>query len=133
MDAGLRYEGAPPHIRCMPVGGAVEHLVQGMGGVREHTQLPVRDCDVKALGELGFELERRYDRDKVCVAAALAQPIERSLHLTRSGAHCRQRIRDCVLGIVMSMDSDMVAGNALTHLADDLFHLVRQSTAICVA
>ena len=44
-----------------------------------------------------------------------------------------KRIRHRLLGVVVGVDADVVAGNDLHDLADDLFHFVRQGAAIGVA
>ena len=85
------------------------------------------------LGEFRLELQRRDDGDEIGVAAALAEPVERALDLPRAGAHGGECVGHRLLGVVMGVDADMVAGNVLADLADDLFHLVRQRAAIGVA
>ena len=133
MDAGLGGERALAHIGRVAVGRAVEHLVERVRGVRELLELVVRHADLELVGEFRLELERRDDRDEIGVAAALAEPVERALDLARAGAHRRERVRHRLLGVVVGVDADMVAGDDLHHLADDRFHLVRQRAAVGVA
>ena len=80
-----------------------------------------------------LQLQRRDDRDEIGVAAALAEAVERALDLARAGAHGGERIGHRLLGVVMGMDADMIAGDLLDHLADDRLDLVRQRAAIGVA
>ena len=122
-----------PDIRRVPVGRAVEHLVERVRGVRQRLELVVRDADVEFFRELRLELERRNDRDEIGVAAALAEPVQRALDLACAGAHRGERIRDRLLGVVVGVDADMVARDVLDDLADDLLHLVRQRAAVGVA
>ena len=119
VDAGLGGERALADIGRVAVGRAVEHLVERVRGMREALELLVRHADVEAVGEFRLELQRRDDRDEIGVAAALAEPVERALDLARAGAHRGERIRHRLLGVVVGVDADMVAGDRLDHLADD--------------
>jgi hypothetical protein len=117
----------------MAVGGAVEHLVERARDMCKVFELVVGDADVEAIGEFVLELERRNQRHQVGVAATLANAVERTLDLARTGAHRRQRIRHRLLGVVVGMDADAIAGDHLHHLADDRLDLVRQRAAVGVA
>ena len=101
--------------------------------VRQRLELLVRDRDLELVRKFRLQLQGRDDRDQIGVAAALAEAVERALDLARAGAHRRERIRHRLLGVVMRMDADMVAGHMLHHLADDRLDLVRQRAAIGVA
>ena len=83
--------------------------------------------------EAHLQHQGRDQRDQIGIAAALAQAVQRALHLARAGAHGGERIRHRVLGIVMGMDAEPAAGNVLDDLADDALDLVRQRAAIGVA
>src|SRR5678815_725983 len=48
-------------------------------------------------------------------------------------AHGRKGICHRLLSIVVRVDADMVAGNDLDHLCDDLLHFMRKSAAVGVA
>ena len=87
----------------------------------------------KLVGVFLLQLQRRDDGDEIGVAAAFAEPVERALDLARAGAHRGKRIRHRLLGVVMGMDADMVAGNLRADLADDALDLMRQRAAIGVA
>ena len=117
----------------MAVRRAVEHLVERVRGVRQGLELVVGDADVEFLGVFRLELQRRDDRDEIGVAAALAQPVQRALNLARAGAHGRERIRHRLLGVVVGVNADVIAGDMLDHLADDRLDLVRQRAAVGVA
>ncbi len=101
--------------------------------MRELLELGVRHADVETVGEFGLELQRRHDGDKIGITAALAEPVEGALDLTCAGAHGGKRIGYRLLGIVVGMNADVITGDHLDHLADDLFHLVRQRAAVGVA
>ena len=133
MDAGLGGEGAFADIGRVAVRRTVEHLVELVGGVGEALELVVGDANLEFLGELGLQFQGRDDRDQIGVAAALAQPVERTLDLACAGAYSRERVRHRLLGVVVGVNTDMVAGNDLHHLAHDGFDLVRQRPAVCVA
>ena len=133
MDAGLGGEGAFADIRRVPVGAAVEPLVQRVRDVREFLQRGVADADVESVGVFRLQFQRRNDRHQVGVAAALAEPVERALDLARAGAHGGKGIGHRLLGIVVGVDADVVAGDRLAHRADDLLDFVRQRAAIGVA
>ena len=87
----------------------------------------------KRAGEAVFRAKRRDQRDEIGVAAALAEPVERALHLPRAGAHRRERIGDGVAGVVMGVDAEMVAGDDARDFADDALDLVGQCAAVGVA
>ena len=133
MDAGLGGKGALADIRRVAIGAAVEPLVQRVRDVRELLQRGVADADVEGVGEFGLQLERRDDRHQIGVAAALAEPVERALDLPRAGAHGGKGIGHRLLGVVVGVDADVVAGDRLAHRGDDGFDLVRQRAAIGVA
>ena len=133
MDAGLGGEGIFADIGRVTVGGAVEPLVERVRDLRQLLQLRVGDADVEFVGKFRLELQRRDDGDEIGVAAALAQPVERALDLPGAGAHGGERIGHRLLGVVVGVDADVVAGDRLHHLADDCLHLVRQRAAIGVA
>ena len=133
MDAGLGGEGALADIGRVAVGGAVEPLVERVRDLRQLLERGVGDADLEAFREFRLELERRDDRDEIGVAAALAQAVERALDLARAGAHRGERIGHRLLGVVVGVDADMIAGDGLADFADDLLDLMRQRAAIGVA
>ena len=112
MDAGLGRERAVADVGRMAVGRAVENLVERARDMGEAGELVVGNADLETLGELGLELQRRDDRHQVGVAAALAEAVERALDLAGAGAHRRERVRHRLLGVVVGVDADVVAGNA---------------------
>ena len=72
-------------------------------------------------------------RDHVGVAAALAQPVDRALHLARAGTHRGQSVGDGILGVVVGVDSEAITRDLPGHFADDAFDLVRQGSTVGVA
>src|SRR5215216_5307869 len=109
MDAGFGCEGALAHIGSVPVGGTVKQLVECMRDLGEPLELLLRHANLETVGIIRFQLQRRDDGHEISVAAALAQSIERTLDLPRTGAYSGERIRHRLLGIVMRVYADMVA------------------------
>ena len=101
--------------------------------MREHFQIVVGDADLERLRIFRLELERRDDGDEVGIAAALAQSVERALDLAGAGADGSERVRHRLLGVVVGVDADMVAGDRAHHLGHDGLDLVRQRAAVGVA
>ena len=92
-----------------------------------------RDAGLEALGEFGLQRQRRDQRHEIGVAAALAEAVQRALHLPRAGADGGERIGDRVVGVVVGVDAELFAGNDARDLADDALDLVRQRAAVGVA
>ena len=133
VDAGFGGKRTLADIGRVAIRGAIEQFVERVRDAREAAERFVRHADLEFVGIFAFELQRRDDGNEVGVAAALAEPVERALDLARAGAHRGERIRHRLLGVVMGMDADMVAGNFGADFADDAFDLVRQRAAIGVA
>ena len=70
------------------------------------------DAGLVAAGVGLLEQERRDEGDEVGVAAALAEAVERALHLARPGVDGGERVRDRVAGVVVGVDAEAVAGDA---------------------
>ena len=117
----------------MTVGGAIKEIVERVRDAGDVAERAIGNADVEFLRKLRLEFQRRDDGDEIGIAAALTQPVERALNLPRAGAQGRERVRHRLLGVVVSMDADMVAGNVFAHVADDFLHLVRQRPAVGVA
>ena len=64
------------------------------------------DAGLEALGEVRLQRQRRDERDEIGVAAALAEAVQRALHLPRAGADRGERIGDRVAGVVMGVDAE---------------------------
>ncbi len=92
-----------------------------------------RHADLEGVGKLALQPQGRDQRTQIGVAAALAEPVQRALDLARAGAHRGQRIGHRLLGVVMGVDADVIAGDVLCHLGDDGLDLVRHGAAIGVA
>src|ERR1019366_2102773 len=75
----------------------------------------------------------RDQRNEVGVAATLAEAVQRALYLARAGAHGGKRVGDSVVGVVVGVDADMVAGDDLRRFGDDALDLVGQRAAVGVA
>ena len=112
MDAGLGGEGALADIGRVAVRRAVEHLVERARDVGEAVVSCSSDTPIsKRSREFRLELQGRDDRDEIGVAAALAQAVERALDLARAGAHRGERVRHRLLGVIVRVDADVVAGD----------------------
>ena len=111
MDAAFMREGRLADIRRMPVGRAVQHLVENARGMGQRPELLRRDAGLEALGIVRLQHQRRDDRGEIGIAAALAEPVQRALDLPRAGAHRGERVGHAVIGVVMHMDAETVAGD----------------------
>ena len=81
-----------------------------------------------------LELQVGDDRGEVGVAGALAEPVERALHVARPAAHGRHRVGDGAARVVVAVDADRdVLADVGVDLAHDVFHLVRQRATVGVA
>ena len=111
----------------------VDGTVQRLGDVVAHDGEPLEP----ALGEaLVTELELQVgdDRREVGVPRALAEAVQRALHVTRAGAHRGHRVGDRAAGVVVAVDADHhVAADMAVHVGDDRLDLVRQRPTVGVA
>ena len=133
VDAALMREGGFAHIRRMPVGLAVQKLVEL---ARERGQRAKRlhaDARLEAARIILLQQQRWDDRGEVRVAAALAKAVQRTLNLPRARANRRQRIGDSVFGIVVRVDAHVIAWDVPDDLGHDVLHLMRERAAIGVA
>ena len=133
MDAAFMREGRLADIRRVAVRRAIEKLIEDARDVGERAEPLRRDAGLVALSVVRFQHQRRDDRGEIGVAAALAEPVQRALDLARTGAHRGERIGHAIVGIVVHMDAEMVAGDVLHHLGHDRLDLLGQRAAIGVA
>ena len=87
-----------------------------------------RDALVAAL-----ELQVADDRAKVRVAAPLAEPEQRALHLPRARRHRRDGVGDGEAAVVVAVDGDDDVREALANGARDALRLVGEDAAVGVA
>ena len=114
MNAGLGDEGAFADIGRMAVRRAVEHVVQRARHLHQASPACRGETPIsKASAKFALEPQRRDQRTQIGVAAAFAEAVQRALDLARAGAHRGQRIGDRLLGVVMGVDADVVAGDLL--------------------
>ena len=119
VHAALVGERAPADVGCVVVRrqvGDLGHAVCELG------QLPQRAFG--QAGEAELELEVGEERAEVRVAAALAVAVDRALHVSRAGAHGRERVGDGAAPIVVGVDAEDAVDSA-HHLARGLFDLPR--------
>ena len=133
MDAGLGGEGGGADEGSVGVRRAIEDLVEGARGMGEPGELLVAHTDGEAGGERGLELERADQRDEIGIAAALAQTVQRALHLADARLDGGDGIGHRTAAIVMGMDAETVAGHDLRHARDDVGDFLRKRAAIGVA
>ncbi len=134
VQPGLVGEGAGTDVGRAAQRHAVEDIVKLARdlGKRDRLRLGHADIISRAVGFL--EQQRRDQGDQVGVAAALAEAIERALHLARAGIDRGEAARHRIAGIVMAMDRQPVAGDArFDHRAGDIVDLARQRAAVGVA
>ena len=96
----------------MAVGRAVEQFVEAVAEPRQAGERLGGDADLERVGEIRLQRQRRDQRDEVGVAAALAEAVQRALDLPHAGAHGGERIGDRVVGVVMGVDAELLAGDA---------------------
>ena len=133
MNAGLGHERAFADIGRVAVRRAVEHVVQRPRHLHQGRHLVGGHADLEGVGKFRLQPQRRDQRTQIGVAAALAEPVQRALDLPHPGAHRGQRIGHRLLGVVMGVNADVIAGNVLYHLGDDGLDLMRHGAAIGVA
>ncbi len=120
-------------IRRLPVRRAVHQLVEAARRFREALQGFRRHARLEAVRVGRLQQQRRDQRRHIGVAAALADAVERALNLAHAGAHRGQRVGDRLPRIVVRVDAEVVAGDFLRDLADDLLDFFRQRAAVGVA
>ena len=81
-----------------------------------------------------LQLQVGDHRGEVAVAGALAEPVERALHVAGAGVHRGHRVGDRAAGVVVAVDADdHVVADVAMHVGDDRLDLVRQRAAVGVA
>ena len=133
VEPALVGEGGIADVGRMGVGGAVEALVEQTRNTGELAEAVYADTCLIGVGELGLEQERGNQGDKVGVAATFAEAVERALDLAHTGAHRSKTVGDGVLGIVLGVNAELVAGDMGHDLADDALDLVGQRAAVGIA
>lgn len=122
-------KGAVADEGGIAVGRPVQPLVEHARHMGQMAQV--------VLGHPGFKAHLQHqignDADQIGVAAALAQAVQRALDLTGAGAHGGQTIGHGVLGVVVAMDAQVIAGNDGGDGADDRLDLMGQRSAVGVA
>ena len=125
VDAAFVREGRLAHIRCMPVGRLIQHLVENARGMGQRAEFLGRDLRFETIRIGTLEQQRGHDRREVRVTAALTEPVERALNLPRAGPHRRQRIGDAVIRVVVHMNADVIARDMRDDVRDDGLDLFR--------
>src|SRR5262249_57277479 len=80
-----------------------------------------------------LQLERGDERDQVRVAAPLAEPVRRALHLHAPPLERLERVRDRQLGVVVTVDAEAGSRDGTLRRVDGPTDLRRQRPAPRVA
>ena len=124
----LVREGMLADVRLGGVGGAVEELVDEVRRLGEARQLLGR----KHLST-HLQLQVGDHRDQVGVAGALADAVDRALHLRRSGFDRRERVGDRAAGVVVGVDAQRDPAERFADDGERRSHCRRQRSAVGVA
>ena len=81
----------------------------------------------------GLQHQRRDDRYQIGVAAALADAIQRALHMANAGIDGCERIGNRLFRIIVCVNAEMVARDMLRHRPNDFRHFRWLRAAIGVA
>ncbi len=129
VQAGLVRERRRSDVRSLRVDGAVEGL---RDVVTDRGQ--TLDAAVGQTGVAELELQVRDDRGEVGVAGALAQPVERALHVARAGLDGGHRVGDRAARVVVAVDPDhRVVTDVGLDVGDDPMDFARQGSTVGVA
>src|SRR6266566_133223 len=101
VQPALVREGALPDEGLALVGLQVGELVDQMGDLRELLQLRGADAVMPVL-----QLQHRDHRHQVRVPAALAEAVDRALHLHAAVRDALDRVRDRQLAVVVAVDAE---------------------------
>ena len=134
MDTGLGGKSRRADIGRLMIGSLIDEFVELVGNPRQFGKLAGRHADLETAGIDRLQGQGRYDRRQIGIAAALADTIERSLHLTRARFHRCKGVGHCLAGIVMGVNAEVFTGNTgCDHGFDDFGHFRRLRTAIGIA
>ncbi len=140
--SGSRWHAAPPcgqrprrRRRAPTRSGTRFRMSSSIRLVRVSPASASGETPVSKRLAIGFlQQQRRDQRRQVRIAAALAQPVQRALHLPRARVDRGERVGHGIAGVVMAVDAEPVAGDARgDHLGGDAAHLGRQRAAVGVA
>src|SRR5947209_20303870 len=76
MNPGLGHERAFADVRRVAVRRAIEHVVERARNFQQRRHLALGHADLEGSSKFPLQPQRRYQRTKVCVAAALAKRSE---------------------------------------------------------
>ena len=129
VQSRLVREGRRPDVRRLRVHRPVEHLGDVVADGGEPLEAPLGEA-----AHAEFQLEVGDHRREVGVAGALAEAVERALHVAGAREHRRHRVGHRATRVVVAVDADQrVAAHVGAHVGDDLAHLVGQRPAVGVA
>ena len=130
----LVREGGTAHIGRLAHGHAVEDVVERSAELGQPLQRVDGDPGLIAAGIGVLEQKRRDQRRQVGIPTALAQSVQRALHLSCPGLDRGQAARNGGFGIVMGVNAKPVARNSCRdHLGRDTPDFLGQRAAIGVA
>ena len=128
VQAGLVREGVLADVGLGRVRRAVEQLVDEVGGLGQARE-PLRREHLDA----HLQLQVGDDRDEVGVPGALADAVDRPLHLGRARFERGQRVRDRTAGVVVAVDPQRRPRQRFAHDRERGADLGRQRAAVGVA
>ena len=132
MNAGLGDERTFAHIGRMPVRRAVEHVVERARRLHQGRKAILGHADLEGIGKFLLQLQRRDQRTEIGITAAFAETVQGTLDLPRAREHRRERIGNRLLGVVMRVNAEVIAGDVPGDNANDRLDLVRHGAAIGV-
>ena len=107
--------------------------VDELGDVVRHRREPFQAVGRDRL-DPHLQREVRDHGREVAVAGALADAVDRALHLPGARPHCRERVGDRASGVVVRVDrDDHVVAEVRDDVTHDLLDLERQRSAVRVA
>ena len=128
VQARLVREGVLAHVGLGGVGHAVEQLVHEVRRLGQARQVLGREQRHAHL-----QLQVRDYRDEVRIARALADAVDRALHVRGARFHRGERVGDRAAGVVVGVDAEREAGQRFAHDRERGADLRRQRAAVGVA
>ncbi len=113
--------------------GTIQDVIEGTRNARDALQCSGLDTEFKTFRPIGLQRKGRDQRNKIGIAAALADAVERPLHVAHARIDGSKRNGNRLFRIVMSVDAKALAGNHSRHGSDDFGHLRWLRAAIRIA
>ncbi len=128
VQSGLVRERRGPDIRSLGVEWTIQNLSNVIADRRETRQTTLRETRVSHL-----QLEIRDHGGEVGVSRALAETVQRALHVTHPCTHRCHGVGNRTTSVVVAMDSESrVGADVRTDGCDDVVHFVWQRSTVRV-